>query len=57
MHVHALEVPHECANQVVPTVDLTGRQVLEPRPSRVCEVQRQVADDHFIGGGVAQLTS
>jgi hypothetical protein len=29
--------------------------VLEPRPSRVREVQRQVADDHLVGGGVAQL--
>jgi hypothetical protein len=36
-------------------VDLTGRQVLEPCPSRVREMQWQVADDHFIGGGAAQL--
>jgi hypothetical protein len=36
-------------------VDLAGRQVLEPRPSRICEVQWQVADDYFIGGGTAQL--
>jgi hypothetical protein len=38
-------------------VDLTGRPVLEPRLSRVCEVQRHVADDHFVGGGTAQLSS
>jgi hypothetical protein len=25
MHVHALEVPHERADQVVPVVDLAGR--------------------------------
>jgi hypothetical protein len=50
-----LEVPHEGANQVVPVVDLTGRQVLESRPSRVREVQRQVADDNLVGGGAAQL--
>jgi hypothetical protein len=37
-HVCALEVPHERANQVIPVVDLIGRQVLEPRPSRVREV-------------------
>jgi hypothetical protein len=42
MHVSALEVPHERTNQIVPVMDLTGRQVLEPRPSRVREVQRQV---------------
>jgi hypothetical protein len=33
VHVHALEVPHERANQVVPIVDLAGRQVLELRLS------------------------
>jgi hypothetical protein len=38
-HVRALEVPHEGADQVVPVVDLAGRQVLEPRPPRVAEVQ------------------
>jgi hypothetical protein len=54
-HVCALEVPHEGADQVVPVVDLAGRQVLEPRPRRVCEVQRQVADDDLVGGGPAQL--
>jgi hypothetical protein len=32
-HVRALEVPHERANQIVPVVDLTRRQVFEPRPS------------------------
>jgi hypothetical protein len=40
VHVRGLEVPHERANQVVPVVDLAGWQVLEPRPSRVCKVQR-----------------
>jgi hypothetical protein len=50
-----LEVPHERVNQVVPVVDLTGRQVLEPCPSRVRKVQRQVADDDLVGGGAAQL--
>jgi hypothetical protein len=54
-HIRALEVPHECVNLVLPIVDLTGRQVFKPRPSRVCEVQRQVADDHFVSGGTAQL--
>jgi hypothetical protein len=32
MHVRALEISHERADQVVPVVDLAGRQVLEPRP-------------------------
>jgi hypothetical protein len=36
-------------------VDPTGRQVLEPRPSRVREMQRQVTDDELIGGGATQL--
>jgi hypothetical protein len=36
-------------------VDLAGRQVLEPRPRRVGEVQWQVADDDLIGGGSVQL--
>jgi hypothetical protein len=54
-YVGALEVPHEGANQVVPVVDLAGRQVLEPRPCRIGEVQRQVADDDLVGGGSTQL--
>jgi hypothetical protein len=33
MHVSALEVPHERANQIVLVVNLTRQQVLEPRPS------------------------
>jgi hypothetical protein len=36
-------------------VDPTGRQVLEPRLSRVREVHWQVADDDLVGGGAAQL--
>jgi hypothetical protein len=36
-------------------VNLTRWQVLEPCPGRICEVQRQVADDYFVGGGTAQL--
>jgi hypothetical protein len=31
MHVRALKVPHERADQIVPVVDLTWWQVLEPR--------------------------
>jgi hypothetical protein len=50
-----LEVPHEHANQVIPVVDLAGRQVLEPCPGRVREVQWQVAGYNFVGGGAAQL--
>jgi hypothetical protein len=37
-HVRAQEVSHKGADQVVPVVDLTGWQVLEPRPRRVGEV-------------------
>jgi hypothetical protein len=54
-HVCALEVPHERADQVVPAMDLAGLQVLEPCSGRVREVQWQVADNHRIGGGTAQL--
>jgi hypothetical protein len=36
-------------------MDLARGQVFEPRPGRVREVQRQVADDDLIGGGAAQL--
>jgi hypothetical protein len=50
-----LEIPHKRANQVVPVVDLTRRQMLEPCPSRVREMQWQVTDDHFVSGGTAQL--
>jgi hypothetical protein len=50
-----MKVPHERANQVVPVVDLTGWQMLEPCSSRVREVQQQVADDDFVGGGVVEL--
>jgi hypothetical protein len=42
VHVHALEVPHEGADQVISVVDLTGRQVFEPHPRRVYEVQCQL---------------
>jgi hypothetical protein len=54
-HVRALEIPHERADQVVPVVDLAGRQVLEPRPRRVGEVQGEVADDDLVTGSSAQL--
>jgi hypothetical protein len=37
-------------------VDLAGRQVLEPRPCRVDEVQGEVTDDNLVGGSPAQLT-
>jgi hypothetical protein len=30
-HVHALEVSHEHADQVIPAVNLAGQQALEPR--------------------------
>jgi hypothetical protein len=32
VHVRAMEVSHERADQVVPTVDLAVPQMLEPRP-------------------------
>jgi hypothetical protein len=50
-HVRALEVPHEGADQIVPVLDLASRQVLEPRPRRVGEVQGEVTDDNLVGGG------
>jgi hypothetical protein len=37
-------------------MDLDGREVLEPRPRRVGEVQGEVTDDNLVGGGPAQLT-
>jgi hypothetical protein len=37
-HIRSLEVPHEGADEIVPVVDLAGRQMLEPRPRRVGEV-------------------
>jgi hypothetical protein len=55
-HVRALEISHECADQVVPVVDLAGRQVLKTRPRRVGKVQGEVADDNLVAGGPAQLT-
>jgi hypothetical protein len=36
-------------------MNLAGRQVLEPCPHRVGEVQRQVANDDLGGGGCTQL--
>jgi hypothetical protein len=47
-YVCALEVAHEGPNQVVPVVDLVHGKVFEPCSRRVCEVQRQVADDHGV---------
>jgi hypothetical protein len=41
--------------RTIPVMSLAGRQVLEPRPRRIGEVQRQVADDDLIGGSSAQL--
>jgi hypothetical protein len=38
VHVRALEVPHEGADQIVAVMNLAGWQVLEPRPCRVNEV-------------------
>jgi hypothetical protein len=55
-HVRALEISYERADQVVPVVDLAGRQVLEPRPRRVGEVQGEVADDDLIAGSPAKLS-
>jgi hypothetical protein len=55
-HVRALEVAHERVDQVVPVVDLTGRQVLEPCPRRVGEVQGEVVNNSLVAGGSAQLT-
>jgi hypothetical protein len=54
-HVCALEISHEHADQVVPVVDLAGRQVLEPRPCRVGEVEGEVVDDDLVAGSSAQL--
>jgi hypothetical protein len=31
-HVCALDLPYDCAHQVVPVMDLAGWQVFEPRP-------------------------
>jgi hypothetical protein len=31
-HVRSLEVPHKGADQIVPVMNLAGRQVLESRP-------------------------
>jgi hypothetical protein len=39
-HIRALEVPHEGADQIVPVVNLAGRQVLKSCSRRVGEVQR-----------------
>jgi hypothetical protein len=55
-NVRALEVPHDGADQIIPVVDLAGRQVLKPRSHRVGEVQGEVTDDNLVGGGPAQLT-
>jgi hypothetical protein len=57
VHVCALEVRHEGADQVVPVVDLAGRQVFEPSSRRVSEVQRQVADDDLVGGCLLTVNS
>jgi hypothetical protein len=38
-------------------MDLDGWQMLQPCPCRIREVQRQVADNHHISGGTAQLAS
>jgi hypothetical protein len=54
-NIRALEVPHEGADQIIPVVDLAGRQVLERRLRRVGEVQGEVTDDNLVGGGPAQL--
>jgi hypothetical protein len=41
-YVRALEVPHEGVYQIVPVVDLAGRQMLKPHPCRVGEVNSRL---------------
>jgi hypothetical protein len=36
-------------------VDFAGRLVLEPRSGCIREVQRNISDDHLVGGGATQL--
>jgi hypothetical protein len=46
--VGALEVPDEDSTQVGPVVDLVPRQILEPCPCGVAEVERQILDDEEV---------
>ena len=47
-HVCALEVPDEDPDQVGPVMDHALREVLEPCPSRIGQMQREVADDEQV---------
>ena len=47
-HVCALEVPNKDPDQVSPVVDHTLREVLEPCPGRIGQVECEVADDEQV---------
>ena len=47
-HICALEVPDEELDYVGPVMDQSSRKVLQPSPSRVGQMQWQVADDEQI---------
>lgn len=48
--VGALEVADEGVLKLLPVVDPSSREVLEPRSCQVCEVQRDVLDDEEVVG-------
>ena len=46
--VRAQEVSHKDLLQIRPTLDCVGRQVFQPRPSRIGQEQWKVADNEVI---------
>jgi hypothetical protein len=55
-HVGSLEVSLEHPHEVVPVVDLSRWEILEPGSSSVRQEQGELPDDDLVVGGPTQLT-
>jgi hypothetical protein len=55
MHVHALEIAGEDLPEVLPAIDNISRQMVEPRPGRVSQVDGEELDDEKVIIGPAHL--
>jgi hypothetical protein len=57
MHVHALEIGGEDLPEVLPAIDNISRQMVEPGPGRVSQVDGEELDDEKVIIGPAHLAS
>jgi hypothetical protein len=57
VHVGSFEVPLEHSHKVIPVMDLSRWEVLEPGSSGVRQEQGELSNDDPVIGGPTQLTS